>query len=125
MAGSRRFQSENANYGDIKISNHNSVPQPYKTAHNGKLQSHKNCGSGIYPAPYAGGRPNRHDNRGGGTAWRTAQAPVTPGQIFNLDFHIWDTGDQQFDSTILIDNFNRARTQTAVGTDFAAGGGGD
>ena len=42
---------------------------------------------------------------GGGTAWLTTSAPVTGGQIFNLDFYIWDTDDQSYDSSVIIDNF--------------------
>ena len=43
---------------------------------------------------------------GGGTAWLTTSAPVTGGQIFNLDFYIWDTGDQSYDSSVILDNFH-------------------
>ena len=56
---------------------------------------------------------------GGGTAWLTTQAPVEPGQIFNLDFYIWDTGDLRYDSSVIIDNFQWKCTETTVGTDFA------
>ena len=57
--------------------------------------------------------------RGGGTAWLTTKAPVNPGEIFNLDFYIWDTGDLKFDSTVILDNFQWECSETTVGTDFA------
>ena len=47
------------------------------------------------------------------------KAPVKPGEIFNLDFYIWDTGDLRFDSTVILDNFQWECTETTVGTDFA------
>jgi hypothetical protein len=44
-------------------------------------------------------------NDAGATVWLRSQAPVTAGQEFDLRFAIWDTGDANFDSTVLIDNF--------------------
>lgn len=41
----------------------------------------------------------------GATTWLRTTAPVTPGQTFTVRFMIWDTGDQAWDSTVLIDNF--------------------
>jgi hypothetical protein len=41
----------------------------------------------------------------GATSWLETQAPVTGGQDFSIRFAIWDTGDQAWDSTVLIDNF--------------------
>ena len=81
----------------------------------------------YYPDPYNGGRTYQQtqkglestSNRGGGTAWLTTKAPVTPGQVFNLDFYIWDTGDALFDSTVLIDNFQWLCDETSVSTGFA------
>jgi hypothetical protein len=42
---------------------------------------------------------------GGGTGWLTSQAPVQPGEIISLEFLIWDTGDESYDSSVLLDNF--------------------
>ncbi|MBO4350660.1 MAG: choice-of-anchor L domain-containing protein [Proteobacteria bacterium] len=53
----------------------------------------------YYPDPYI------HDGRGGGTAWLQTTAPISGGQIFNLDFYIWDTGDAAWDSSVILDNF--------------------
>jgi hypothetical protein len=41
----------------------------------------------------------------GATVWLTTQAPVKGGEEVTLRFAIWDTGDQLWDSTALIDNF--------------------
>ncbi len=74
--------------------------------------------SAYYPDPYLGGSDLKK-KRGGGTAWLTTKAPVKPGEIFNLDFYIWDTGDLRFDSTVILDNFQWECTETTVGTDYA------
>jgi hypothetical protein len=41
----------------------------------------------------------------GATSWLASQAPITGGAEFTVRFTIWDTGDQSFDSTTLIDDF--------------------
>ena len=41
----------------------------------------------------------------GATRWLTSQAPVKGGDEVTIRFAIWDTGNQQFDSTAIIDNF--------------------
>ena len=43
-------------------------------------------------------------------------APVVPGELITLDFHIWDTSDQQLDSLVLIDDFEWLIEPTAVVT---------
>jgi hypothetical protein len=49
------------------------------------------------------------DTLGGGlagaTSWLKSTAPVTGGQEFSIRFAIWDTGDWNLDSTVLVDNF--------------------
>lgn len=78
----------------------------------------------YYPDPYTGaGGADPADKRGGATAWLTTKAPVQPGEVFNLDFYIWDTGDLKFDSSVILDNFQWICSETTVGTDFATGGG--
>jgi hypothetical protein len=42
---------------------------------------------------------------GGATGWLSSQAAVKPGETFTLDLMIWDTGDGDLDSSVLIDNF--------------------
>jgi hypothetical protein len=44
-------------------------------------------------------------NHAGGTSWLKTQAPVKGGEEISIRFAIWDTGDQAYDSTTLIDNF--------------------
>lgn len=41
---------------------------------------------------------------GGATGWLTSQAPVQPGETITLQFVIWDTGDERYDSSVLLDN---------------------
>ena len=78
----------------------------------------------YFPSPYTGeGMAGNKDqgNKGGGTAWLTTQAPIEGGQVFNLDFYIWDTGDSAYDSTVILDNFQWLCSEEpiTVGTDFA------
>jgi hypothetical protein len=42
---------------------------------------------------------------GGATGWLSSQAPVAAGETFTLDLMIWDTGDGELDSSVLLDNF--------------------
>ena len=70
----------------------------------------------YYPKPYKG--KMTYDACGGGTAWLTTQAPIEGGQIFNLDFYIWDTYDASMDSTVILDNF-RWLCDASLGTEFA------
>jgi hypothetical protein len=42
----------------------------------------------------------------GGTSWLQTTSPVAGGTEFKIRFLIWDTGDQRFDSTVLLDNFH-------------------
>jgi hypothetical protein len=48
---------------------------------------------------------NGSSTYGGATTWLRTQAPAQPGALLTIRFIIWDTGDQQFDSTVLIDGF--------------------
>jgi hypothetical protein len=44
-------------------------------------------------------------NDSGATGWLKSQAPVKGGTEITVQFTIWDTGDQIYDSTALIDNW--------------------
>ena len=68
----------------------------------------------YYPQPYA-----YSDGRGGGTAWLSTTAPVVGGETIMLDFYIWDTQDNLYDSTVLLDNFKWLVDETKVNTGFA------
>ena len=41
----------------------------------------------------------------GATRWLKTQAPAQPGSVITVRFAIWDAGNSQFDSTVLVDNF--------------------
>lgn len=42
---------------------------------------------------------------GGGTDWLVLRGNVVPGEIMQLRFALWDTADGQYDSVVLLDNF--------------------
>lgn len=52
----------------------------------------------------------------GATDWLRTQAPILGGEEFTIKFLLWDTGDADFDSTVLIDNFRWLAEPVAVGT---------
>jgi hypothetical protein len=56
---------------------------------------------------------------GSATTWQRVQAPVSPGTTFTLRIVIWDSGDQNFDSTLLVDNFAWTFAPTVVSTTTA------
>jgi hypothetical protein len=41
----------------------------------------------------------------GATRWLQTQAPAQPGSVITIRFAIWDAGNSEYDSTVLIDNF--------------------
>ena len=55
----------------------------------------------------------------GATSWLKSQAPVKGGDIITVRFAMWDTGDQSWDSTTLIDNWQWIANggTVVVGTD--------
>ena len=53
---------------------------------------------------------------GGATDWLFTTAPVKPGEEFELHFSIWDTGDNQWDSTVLLDNFRWSGAAASIVT---------
>ncbi len=72
-------------------------------------------GTGFYD-PQDSCFSGQTDSGGGGTGWLTTKAPVTPGETITLEFLIWDTGDDAYDSSVLIDNWSWETTDTSVGT---------
>jgi hypothetical protein len=42
---------------------------------------------------------------GGATGWLTSHAPVTPGDTVTIEFVLYDVGDPNYDSVVLLDNF--------------------
>ncbi|MGH7297790.1 MAG: choice-of-anchor L domain-containing protein, partial [Polyangiaceae bacterium] len=53
---------------------------------------------------------------GGATGWLTTKAPVKQGETMTIQFIIWDTGDQNWDSSVLVDNFQWQPGPTQTGT---------
>jgi hypothetical protein len=53
---------------------------------------------------------------GGMTGWLTTQAPVTPSETITIDLMVWDTGDQYYDSSVLLDNWTWKPHPVAVST---------
>lgn len=53
---------------------------------------------------------------GGGTEWLTNEAPVKPGETIELQFIVWDAGDHNVDSLVLLDKFRWSITPSPVGT---------
>ena len=64
---------------------------------------------------YCGGGAGRTVS-GGATGWLSSQAAVKPGETFTLDLMIWDTGDGDLDSSVLIDNFQRIAGEVVTST---------
>jgi hypothetical protein len=66
----------------------------------------RNAGGKDFPCPLG---PDLLDDTGfggnAGTGWLTTTAPVKAGSEITLTFAIWDTGDTDRDSTVLIDDF--------------------
>jgi hypothetical protein len=53
---------------------------------------------------------------GGMTGWLTTQAPAQPGETMTIDLIIWDTGDQYYDSSVILDNWQWKPDPTTVNT---------
>ena len=53
---------------------------------------------------------------GGATGWLTSQAPVKPGETITIDFIIWDTHDQAYDSSVLLDHLTWVPGPVTTGT---------
>ena len=54
---------------------------------------------------------------GGATGWLSSQAPVKAGETFTLDLMIWDTGDGDLDSSVLLDNFQWIAGEVVTSTE--------
>ena len=69
---------------------------------------HYDCPDGTGPLKNTG--PTYQS--GGGSGWLTTNAPVEPGTEITLLFTVWDAGDANLDSSVLIDNFKWSLTTT-------------
>ena len=63
------------------------------------------------------GGGKKSSSAGGATGWLTSKAPVQAGETFTLELMIWDTGDGDLDSSVLLDNFKWAEGEVTVVTD--------
>jgi hypothetical protein len=79
-----------------------SPPNPYCPSGTAQLQG---TGFDAWDSAYGGA---------GATSWLKSQAPVTGGSNITVRFTIWDAGDQEFDSTVLVDNFQWIATKGTV-----------
>ena len=70
-------------------------------------------GTGFYDP---GSNCGQNDSGGGSTSWLNTQAPVQPGETIVLQFIVWDTGDQVYDSSVILDNWQWQAGDTSVTT---------
>ncbi len=55
----------------------------------------------------------------GATGWLYSTAPIGPGEEFTIRYAIWDTGDEDYDSTVILDNFQWIADGGTVGVGTA------
>lgn len=51
-------------------------------------------------------------NSGSSTGWLTTEWPIEPGEVFEITFHVHDTGDGIYDSAVLLDGLRFVETVT-------------
>lgn len=56
------------------------------------------------------------NNTGGATKWLTTDAPVTPGEVVQLELIVFDVSDNVLDSLVLVDNFRWSSNNATVAT---------
>lgn len=57
-----------------------------------------------------------NDRCGGATDWLYSAAPVNPSEIIRMNFEIWDEGDSQWDSWVVIDDWQWSIETTSIQT---------
>ncbi|MEZ4447981.1 MAG: choice-of-anchor L domain-containing protein [Nannocystaceae bacterium] len=88
-----------------------SCAYPPQANYNGCVGNNELTGTGfdpLNPAPQFGGDPGycgSNNQVGGGTSWLKMSGNVTPGETMEIRFDIWDTGDQWYDSLVLLDSW--------------------
>ncbi len=55
--------------------------------------------------------------QGGATGWLSSSAPIEPEEEFTLELAIWDTGDGDLDSLVLLDHFRWIGGKTETTTE--------
>jgi hypothetical protein len=86
-------------------------PPNYKACAGGNSELQ---GTGFFSAGAHCG--STQDSGGGATGWLQTKAPVQPGETITIEFMIWDTGDQAWNSSVLLDSWQWEATDTQVGT---------
>jgi hypothetical protein len=71
---------------------------------------------GVCDNDHSGAKYKNDSICGGSTGWLVTSAPVQAGEEITLHFSIWDTGDNQWDSTVLIDNFRWSASTASIET---------
>ena len=76
-----------------------------------------NCPAG--PSEMEGTGFDTWDLEAGGTSWLQTQAPIKGGEEMTIRWAIWDTGDTDWDSTVLVDGFEWVANggTVVIGTD--------
>jgi hypothetical protein len=91
--------------------------------YNGCLDNLELNGTGFHltnPQPQFPGDPGyctTNNQVGGGTGWLKMSGNVQPGEIMELRFVIWDTGDPWYDSLVLLDDFQWSVTASEPGVE--------
>ncbi|MCU0657016.1 MAG: choice-of-anchor L domain-containing protein [Polyangiaceae bacterium] len=57
-----------------------------------------------------------NNTTGGGTGYLTSSGNVRPGEIIEMRFAVWDTGDSIYDSLVLLDNWTWSLNASQPGT---------
>ena len=81
-----------------------------------KLGESQLIGTGFDDKQDYCGTGNSNTTGGGATGWLTTTAPVQPGETITLQFMVWNTGDQAYDSSVLLDNWQWTGADTSVTT---------
>ena len=74
------------------------------------------CAAGASHLPGTGFEANGGCPLGGGTYWLTAQGNVAPGEELVLRVAVWDVGDANLDTTVLLDGFEWLPDPVDAGT---------
>jgi hypothetical protein len=70
------------------------------------------CDPGVYggktfACPFGNAELTKTGFEGkGATGWLQTNASVTPGEVITLRYAIWDSGDELYDATVLLDHFH-------------------
>jgi hypothetical protein len=84
---------------------------------NGFFEVCSGCASGDATLAGTGyTSPNMAVADAGATNWLTTSAPITPGEVFTIEYMIFDVADHAWDSLTLLDSFEWSINPSQVGT---------